>query len=324
MRVGEWFFPRAILAEHRKAPFDGIHCHSIELPTRYGVIVRHLAGVPVIATTCGHDALLRPELGWDLRTRPFYDNMVRNNVRRVDVVGSVSHAITMELRAMGATARIAEIPNGVDWPSFQSRSEGWLRSRLGLRATDLLILSLGRYHPIKDYVTGLRAVKLLLESPGVPQGVHYAIIGTGVEGLAPVVAEMGLQGRVHLVPNLPMADVPKALWDADVFLSTSRVEGFAQVVAQAMACARPVVLTDCPGNEDLAGCPGVLLGRVGDPGSLASAMARLAHDPAGRAAMGRAAHEESRRFAWGRIAEHYLALFEGLARPAGSLLLDRP
>jgi glycosyltransferase involved in cell wall biosynthesis len=113
-----------------------------------------------------------------------------------------------------------------------------------------------------------------------------------------------------------MSEVPEVLWSADVFFSPSLAEGFAQVAVQAMACARPCVLSDCPGNEDFQDRPFALLGKAGDPASLAQALEPVVCDASKRREMSAAAHAASRRYSWRVIAEEYLEVFRSLA-PVG-------
>jgi len=175
----------------------------------------------------------------------------------------------------------------------------------------VIIVSLGRNNPVKGYESGIQAFALLADR--LPEA-HYVIIGPGTPTLQPIVAGTAHGNRIHLLDSIPMNDVPNALWSADVFFSPSLVEGFAQVAVQAMACARPCVLSDCPGNEDFAGSPFAVLGKAGDPASLAAALESVVRDPNKRHEMSAAAHAASRRYDWTTIAEEYLQVFEELVK----------
>lgn len=83
---------------------------------------------------------------------------------------------------------------------------------------------------------------------------------------------------------------------ADVVVLPSRWEGMALAPLEAMACGRPVVVTDVsgareslpPGHEDLALVP------PEDPPALAAALSRLLADPALRDELGRQAQLHTR------------------------------
>ena len=52
---------------------------------------------------------------------------------------------------------IRDIPNGVDLERFQKSVEFDFRKQLGLGPEALIVLSVGREHPQKDYKTGIQA-----------------------------------------------------------------------------------------------------------------------------------------------------------------------
>ncbi len=310
-------FSRALDRRHQETPFDILHCHAIDLPTRAGVKFKKRRGVPVVATTAGHDILTMPSLGHGIRLSPHYDSMVCHNMQHADIVGSISRAVRRELESIGTKARIVDIPNGVDWETFQTGPSDFLRRRLGIGGADLIVVSVGRHHPLKAYEVGIQAfARLAREIPAA----HYVLVGRAVSTLKSFAEGLRLRGRVHFIDGVPIDDVPKVLRSADVFFSPSILEGFSQVVVQAMACGCPCVLSDCPGNEDFAGHPGAVLGCRGDPVSLAAALRRPLESGDLRRGMGRAAHASSRRYDWKVISREYLALFEEtLRQKAGTL-----
>jgi len=302
---------RAFLAEHRREPFDIVHCHHLGLATKIGVDIKHATNLPVAATTCGADVQKVPEINYGDRLDPAADAVATNNVRSIDVVGSISSAVRADLEGMQPTARIVDIPNGVLWGDFQTGPSRLLRERLGLGDDAVIVLSVGRNHIKKAYATGIAAFAKI--AARFPQA-HYALVGRNTTELTSVVNEHGLAGRVYLVEQVPMSEMPHIYHSADVFFNPSMVEGFAQVNAQALACGLPLVLTDAPGNRDAGDHGGALIAKTGDAESMAACLTELLADPDRRRRLGEQAHAASRRYAWERIAEAYLAIFEGLVR----------
>lgn len=137
--------------------------------------------------------------------------------------------------------------------------------------------------------------------------------GEGAERarLETIVAELGLGERVRLrgfVKN-PHAE----LRSADVFVSSSRYEGFANVIVEAMALGLPVLATDCPGaNREVI--------RDGKNGWLCPEGAEGIREGLMRAQTAwrgldrrTIASEVQARFSVARIVAEYEALFERLA-----------
>jgi len=107
-----------------------------------------------------------------------------------------------------------------------------------------IILSVGRLVPQKDFMTLIRAFAVLEGK----NDARLIILGEGDERsrLERLVAELGLQERVSL-PGF-MKNPYAEMASADVFVLSSRWEGFGNVLVEAMACGTPVVSTSCLGG----------------------------------------------------------------------------
>ena len=137
------------------------------------------------------------------------------------------------------------IPNGIDWERFRTLPpRGALRARWGLH-DEPVVLFLGRIHfkkgldlliPAFDRCdAGCRMAQLVIAGP---ENDDY---GQKVRGW---VRERGLDASVHFVGLLSGPDVVQAYVDADVFALPSYTENFGMTVAESMACALPVVISD--------------------------------------------------------------------------------
>lgn len=102
---------------------------------------------------------------------------------------------------------------------------------------------------------------------------------------------------------------------SELFLLSSRWEGFPTVAAEALAAGAPLVLSDCKfGPRDVIepGVSGELV-PVDDVDALANKLAGLIGNPERRAAMARAGAERVKQFDIAPMVENYGALFEELA-----------
>jgi glycosyltransferase involved in cell wall biosynthesis len=209
------------------------------------------------------------------------------------VAGQVFHA-----RMGYHPRRWAVIPNGIDLEVFRPDPQAHpaVCTELGLPGGALLIGQIARFDPAKAQTNFLRAAGHLARA-GLP--AHFVMVGEGVTPANPslmdVVREEALEGRVHLLGR--RSDVPRLAAALDLLASPSLGEGFPNVVAEAMACGVPCVVSDAGDSAALVGATGRIV-PPGDPDALAAACQELiTAGAARRQKMGAAARR--------RVAERY-------------------
>jgi glycosyltransferase involved in cell wall biosynthesis len=223
-----------------------------------GLIAGTLAGVPAIVwnVRCGElDARdYRRSLQLLLKILAWCSN-------RPAVIVCNSHAGRAAHERLGYRPRRWEvIPNGLDLdifrPSASARSR--LRRDLGLSEATRVVGTLARYHPMKDHATFFRAAAIIA---GRHTDVHFAAAGRSVAGnpmLVELVDRYGLNGRVTLLGE--QAQPADFLSGCDVVVSSSSYgEGFPNVVAEAMACGVPCVVTDVGDAARIVGDMGIVV-----------------------------------------------------------------
>jgi len=144
-------------------------------------------------------------------------------------------------------------------------------------------------------------------------GLHHE--PATVEALRAAIRSHDLEGSVELLG--PRADVPDLLSAADLFVLSSRQEGFPITILEAMAAGRPVVATRVGGCAEA-----VLDGRTGlvvppdDPDELAGAILRVLADPGLAEAMGEAGRARVQaEFTVERMVERHLSVYAQLLPP---------
>ncbi len=177
-----------------------------------------------------------------------------------DISTNVSHEAVssfVEKKAVNENRMVA-IHNGISTEEFRfcgaARAE--LRRALGIDKDCKLIVAVGKLSEQKDYPNLFNALKRL-----DPETVRFQafVVGEGplkVE-LEDKIDSLGLRDRVRLLGV--RHDVPRLMSAADVFVLPSAWEGFGLVVAEAMACQRVVVATDCGGVKEVLGDAGYLV-----------------------------------------------------------------
>lgn len=231
----------------------------------------------------------------------------RRFVDAIDIFTSCSAYNAAEVRARyGREARV--IYNGIDTELFTPRpaDAAWRAVMAGENAP--LLLWVGRLERWKGTIDAVRALALL-DCPA-----RLAIVGTGPEmaRLRDAARSLGLAERVHLLGACDHAALPHLYATADLVIGTSFAnETFGMALAEAAACARPVIATRFGGFPEVVreGESGLLV-PPRDPRALAGAMQTLLRDPDRARAMGIAgrAHVVA-NFAWPVVTERVLTLY---------------
>jgi glycosyltransferase involved in cell wall biosynthesis len=144
------------------------------------------------------------------------------------------------------SAKSCLIPNTADnsqfMPSLEARSS--VRVELNLPENCLLIGLICRFHPMKDHANFLQAAALLLkEYPDI----HFLMAGTEVDSanqfLQHCIQTLGISKQTHLLGE--RRDIPRIMAALDIAcLSSAYGEAFPLVLAEAMSCSVPCVVTD--------------------------------------------------------------------------------
>ena len=141
-----------------------------------------------------------------------------------------------------------------------------------------VIVTLGRLMRQKAHADLLSAARLVLQQR---PDARFVIAGTGylLPSLKQMAADLGIAERVTF-PGV-RRDVPQVLAAADIFVLSSLWEGLPLSAVEAMAAARPAVVTDVGGCGELVedGVHGYVVPPQ-QPQALAGALLKLVADPA--------------------------------------------
>lgn len=172
------------------------------------------------------------------------------------------------------------IPNAVDVSLF---------TVAGLGGRPPVVVSVGRLHPPKDFLTLARALAMLR-----PDSFSAQLIGDGPDRAA-IEAELAAGGLTESVEITGLRDdVPALLASADLFVLSSLSECMPISILEAMSSGLPTVATNVGGVPEIVaeGETGLLVSPA-DPAGLGRAIGRLVEDPGLRRRMGSAARSRA-------------------------------
>jgi glycosyltransferase involved in cell wall biosynthesis len=142
--------------------------------------------------------------------------------------------------------RTVVIPNGIDTQHFKPDREARIkvRSEWEISEETILIGLVGRFNPMKDHPTFLKAAAILCQDR---QDVSFVCVGGGPENYAQELYRLTNQLNIpeKVIWAGTRADMPAVYNAFDIATSSSAYgEGFANVIGEAMACGIPCVVTD--------------------------------------------------------------------------------
>lgn len=219
---------------------------------------------------------------------PFWNAALRLGYRNAALIVCQTNTV-MRCFPAAVRSKLKVIPNPIRSPSAVRERSGGTH-----------IVAVGRLTYQKGFDILLAAFALVHQN--FPEW-QLDIWGEGADRpvLEKLIREHGLEGRAVLRGTSPRPG--SWIEGADIFVLSSRYEGFGNVLAEAMAAGLPVVSAACDfGPPDIVTheVDGLLV-MTENPVALAQGLARLMADADLRDRLGRAAAVSARRYAPGKI-----------------------
>lgn len=249
--------------------------------------------------------------GWQLRL----DKWLRS---RTDLLVGNSESVASFYRDQGfPDEKIQVVPNGVTQPPLPTLSKDEFCTAIGLPQDAQLIAYVGRLAPQKRLKDLLWAIQMLRFSQ---PNAYLLLIGDG-----PQRDELEFFARdTEAATNVRFLghreDAGSLLHLMDAFWLGSEFEGMSNSLMEAMACGKPVVVSDIPANRELVehGVDG-WVANLGDPAGFTQYTQRLLDDPALAQQMGEAgAQKMLEKFSVDAMVQRYWDLLHpssSLAKP---------
>ncbi len=160
------------------------------------------------------------------------------------------------------STKMVVLQNGYDFFSLRASYEERLsiREQYSVKQHEMLVGSLGRFHPDKDQENFVRAAKLLAAQYS---HLRFLMVGRSLDWnnsqLVLWIENTGFRERFVLLGE--RSDVPQCLAAMDIFCLHSRTEAFPNALAEAMAIGLPCVATDVGDASMILGGTGVVVAK---------------------------------------------------------------
>ena len=278
-----WPAIQAIAHRVREEGFSVIHSHEYK-SNLYGCLAARLAGARRVASVRGYT-----DHTWALRLYKRFDLLT---LHAFDGVIAVSEHLRQWLIRHGLpAARIVTAHDALDLALFtmNAATRAEVRSRFGISDPQFVVTTVGRLSPEKGHRCLLEAAQSIL---GEHPDARFMIVGDG-----PLRGQLEQQVRSLEINTAVIfagyqVDVAGFLGASDLFVLPSLREGTPNALLEAMALAKPVVVSQVGGMLEIVknGETGFLVPPQ-DPDSVAQAVLTLMRDPNQAAAMGRRARQ---------------------------------
>ncbi len=299
-------------ALHARAPFDVLHSQSVGAYGAYQKRLHRKYRLPLITSFHGtHLDVVTTSWHTDFAlTNPFGAarfiavtlNMAHNYIvrdlwfaRDSDILIATSDADVWKYTTLYRIpeSRIRKVYNGIDADLFAPPISNLqsLKTQLQISSDEKIILALARLQKDKGVQNAIAVMPRVLAQ----MRAVLIVVGDGDyrAALEKLARDLGVAARVRFVGAQSLAECARYFNLCDVFVDpTLRTDGYDLTIAEAMACAKPVIVSDVGANSTLIDAAtmrdGILIPR-GNNDALAREILRVLNDPALARSMGASA-----------------------------------
>ncbi len=255
---------------------DLVHAGPIQ---RSAFLVALSGYQPLVSMSWGYDLIQ------DAQRNPLWRWATRYTLRRSAVMIGDCDTIRQLAVAHGIPGeRVVTFPWGVDLERFSPGSPPG-------NAETFTLLSTRGWEPI--YGADIIAQAFVLVARQRPE-LRLLMLGGGSQAnlLRKIFERGGVEDQVGFPGQVPQVELPRYYRMCDVYLSASHSDGTSISLLEAMACGRPVIVSDIPGNREwvIPGKNGWLFAD-GNPAALAQAILQAVEHRSQLAEMGRASRQ---------------------------------
>ncbi|HMD90242.1 MAG TPA: glycosyltransferase family 4 protein [Anaerolineaceae bacterium] len=206
---------------------------------------------PLVSMSWGSDMLKDADGSVWMRWKTLF------TLKRTSVLIGDCQAVSQKAVSFGfPKERVVLFPWGVDLQQFSPGRADEFLQRLGWQ-DQFVLLSLRSWEPIYGVDLLVRAFARAAQQ--IPQ-LRLLLLGGGSQSalIHQILAKNDLLDRVYLAGQVSQNELVKFYRAADLYVSASHSDGSSVSLMEALACGKPVLVSDIPGN-----CEWITPGREG-------------------------------------------------------------
>jgi len=163
--------------------------------------------------------------------------------KRGDIIICPSKFAERLLKKYGSDLKTCVISNGVDLSKFKKRGENVFIKKHHINPNEKRVLFVGRLDPEKKIDTLIKSMKIIVKRN---KNVHLDIVGSGIlyKNLNDLVCKLELEKNVTFYGKISEDELVGAYNAANIFVLPSVAELEGMVVLEAMACGKPIIVSD--------------------------------------------------------------------------------
>ena len=244
-------------------------------------------------------------LGWPFRRS--LRHILRNSKVAVSLGGKLTDILQEQVK--GSSCEVVVLPNAVDVPELASPT-----AQFGSRPLTLLFVGRFAFNKGLDVLIDV-AERLVKE--GKQDLVRFQLAGDGP--LLKEIREAGVPVNVEILGRVDDDRLDQLYRACDAFVLPTRFEGMPTVVLEAMARAKPIIVSDVGATAELVTPHNGYLLPPGDAEALYQAICAFAErSPEVHAKMGRYSYDRVvERFSWPSVTTEFVRLFRRVGGTSG-------
>ena len=230
--------------------WDKINKYIPNLNKKYDVAVSFLEGLSNFYVTEKVDACIK--IGWiraDYELWGYDRNHDLPYFKKLNYLFSVSDANAEKMKNIfpEIADKIYTMYNILDFDLIAKKSKMKIAESEFNENKDITILSIGNLRPVKGYDKSIEACKILKEKG---YNFKWFVLGEGNDrARLEKMIDANELGKCFFLLGLKDNPYPY-LAAADIYVQSSKHEGFSTTIREAKFFGLPIVITDCPGMSD--------------------------------------------------------------------------